>query len=700
MDKNKNLTVKEAFALAVKNHQLKNLDVAKNLYNQVLEINPNHLQALNNLGAVFQELGEYHKAKSYFEKVIKINPAYANAHNNLGVVFQELGENQRAKSYFEKVIEIDPNYLEAHYNLGVSFKTLREYQKAIDCYEKVIEIDPNHLRTLNNLGVIFQELGEYHKAKSCFEKGIEISPSNINLIYSLSFLLKAIIFDHKVEADKDNLKKLFLFLFRKNNINHQNIASNAKLLLFSDNEQNQLLGAINSDSLLTNKILQSLIKEELFHLMLQKSLITDKFLEKLLTKLRYEMLFILDNSNKDNLKEHFNFIISLAEQSWFNEYVYIQSEKEINKINKLKYKIENNDKINESEIAILGTYIPLNSSEIIINKLLDYKSSNILFDDLINIQIKEPLKELELVKSITSLDVIDDAVSKKVREQYEENPYPRWRFTYKYLSKNFFVVLNEDIKPNQIDHNNKFNNSNVLIAGCGTGSHSINAIKYKNTNILAVDLSLTSLAYAKRKTEKLGYKNIKYLHADILQLNKLNRKFDIIECAGTLHHMKDPIKGLKVLLDILEPHGFLRIGLYSETGRQHVVKARELIKKRNFRNTNENIKNFRQEIINDIEDQSFKLFTQSQDFYSTSSVRDFLFHVQEHRFTIPQISKILKDLDLEFLGFFFDDEHIKRKFSKFFPNDKENISLDNWHQFEINNPNIFSSMYQFWVKKK
>ena len=33
--------------------------------------------------------------------------------------------------------------------------------------------------------------------------------------------------------------------------------------------------------------------------------------------------------------------------------------------------------------------------------------------------------------------------------------------------KIFFEVLNEDIKPNQIDHNNKFNNPNVLIAGCG-----------------------------------------------------------------------------------------------------------------------------------------------------------------------------------------------------------------------------------------
>ena len=87
------------------------------------------------------------------------------------------------------------------------------------------------------------------------------------------------------------------------------------------------------------------------------------------------------------------------------------------------------------------------------------------------------------------------------------------------------------------------------------------------------------------------------------------------------------------------------------------------------------------------------------DFYSTSSVRDLLFHVQEHRFTIPQISKILKDLNLEFLGFFFLNPPIKKKFSKLFPKDKNNISLDNWHQFEIDNPDTFINMYQFWVRK-
>ena len=58
---------------------------------------------------------------------------------------------------------------------------------------------------------------------------------------------------------------------------------------------------------------------------------------------------------------------------------------------------------------------------------------------------------------------------------------------------------------------------------------------------------------------------------------------------------------------------------------------------------------------------------------------------------------MLKNLNLEFLGFL--NPFIKTEFSKFFPNDKKNISLDNWNQFEINNPDAFSNMYQFWVRK-
>jgi len=740
MNDEKNLTAKEAFNLAVQNHQNNNLQDAQNYYQQVLKIDPNHIAALNNLGAIFQRLEENQKAKNCYEKAIEINPNYADVHYNLGNIFKELGKNQKAKDCYEKTIEINPNYLDVHYNLGVIFKDLGENQKAKDCYEKAIEINPNHVGANNNLGVIFQDLGEnqkainfyekvieinpkyldahnnlgiiFHnlgeneKAKDCYEKAIEINPNNINSINALSTLLGSYRFDYKSKDEKTSFKKLIILLFNKPN-KTSFLFKSAKSILLTDEEQNQLEEAINSDSLLSNKILQTLLKEELFHLLLQKSILTDIFLEKLLTQLRYEILFNLENFNKNNLQEYFIFIISLAEQCWLNEYLYIQSEKEIDLVNKLKQKIENDivaqllnaEEIDELQISILSCYIPLNSSKNIVDKLLNYKSSNLLFNDLISMHIKEPLKENELAKSIQSLEEIIDPISKKVQEQYVENPYPRWRFTNKILPKNFFYWFNAEIPTNKIEYNNKFDSPNVLIAGCGTGSHPISSARYKNSNILAVDLSLTSLAYAKRKTEELNINNIEYMQADILQLKKLNKKFDIIESSGTLHHMKDPVKGLKVLLDILVPHGFLKLGLYSETARKEIVEAREFIKKKNYKNTTKDIKICRQDIINKKVNPIISKISISTDFYSISSVRDLLFHVQEHRFTIPQISKILKDLNLEFLGFYFSDLIVKKKFSESFPDDKKNTSLENWHQFEINNPDTFTRMYQFWVRK-
>ena len=104
---------------------------------------------------------------------------------------------------------------------------------------------------------------------------------------------------------------------------------------------------------------------------------------------------------------------------------------------------------------------------------------------------------------------------------------------------------------------------NVLIAGCGTGQHSIEtAARFKGSKVLAIDLSMSSLSYAKRKTEEFGIQNIDYMQADILGLGKLDRQFDIVESAGVLHHMDDPVAGWRVLTDCLKPGGLIKIGLY------------------------------------------------------------------------------------------------------------------------------------------
>ena len=84
MNKSNNLTIEETFKLAVKNHQEGKTDIAQELYNKVLKINPNHQGTLNNLGFIFQDLGEPQKARDCYKKAIEINPNHVNAHNNLG----------------------------------------------------------------------------------------------------------------------------------------------------------------------------------------------------------------------------------------------------------------------------------------------------------------------------------------------------------------------------------------------------------------------------------------------------------------------------------------------------------------------------------------------------------------------------------------------------------------------------------------
>ena len=192
------INIKHAFNLAIQYHQKNNLNEAKKIYLQILKINPNHVNAHNNLGAAYKQLGEIEKAKSCFEKVIQLNPNDIDGHNNLGLLLFELKEIQKAKSFFEKTIQLNPNYVEAHNNLGTIFKELKEFQKAKDCYERAIQLNPNYAMALYNLGIIFKQFGLSQKAVGYFEKAIEINPN-----YAAAYNGLGIIF----EGLGNNVKK-------------------------------------------------------------------------------------------------------------------------------------------------------------------------------------------------------------------------------------------------------------------------------------------------------------------------------------------------------------------------------------------------------------------------------------------------------------------------------------------------------------
>ena len=82
-----------------------------------------------------------------------------------------------------------------------------------------------------------------------------------------------------------------------------------------------------------------------------------------------------------------------------------------------------------------------------------------------------------------------------------------------------------------------------------------------------------------RMTNELKINDIEYFQGDLLDMNKLNKKFDFIDCSGVLHHLEDPILGWKSLLKHLHPGGVMRVSLYSKIARKDVLSFRELIKK-------------------------------------------------------------------------------------------------------------------------
>jgi len=136
--------------------------------------------------------------------------------------------------------------------------------------------------------------------------------------------------------------------------------------------------------------------------------------------------------------------------------------------------------------------------------------------------------------------------------------------------------------------------------------------------------------------------------------------------------------------------------LYSELARRHIVKTREDIALRGIGTSEAEIRQFRQFLV-ESHDEQHRLLAVSSDFYSLSTLRDLIFHVQEHRFTLPQIQHCLDELGLQFCG--FEDKDIVGRFKHSFGKDSDVCDLSLWHQFEEENPSTFAGMYQFWCQK-
>ena len=656
---------------------------------------PNHPFAWKALSAILYANKRYEDALIPLKKNIELSPNDPESHNNLGVILQKLKKFYTSQASYRRAIELKPDYVEAFINLANCLQELNNLKEAEIFYRKAIELKPDSAEAFNNLGQIYYNNNILKEAIHCYIQAIKILPSLTTALVNLGILLKEGI---NFNSYNNDLNFSISKLLDNNSLYRPTEISRSIINLIKCEPQIKLiLKEFLSNSSLVNieDNIKILSKNELLLKLMSICPLIDLELEGLLKEIRSN---IIQNISKINIKfESNNFLIALALQCHMNEYIYEETSKEKKALIKLEKKIEDN-LLNDfqpsiTELAILASYKPLN--ECLWANILSVNSENEL---LLNQQIQEYKREKKYKAQIDSLQNITNEISVKVKEQYEENPYPRWKNTGLYI---YPISISEFVKTSKLKVKNilfeKNKDPRILIAGCGTGQHSVmTASKFKNCSILAIDLSKKSLAYAKMKTEEFQIKNIEYKNADILDLENYKEKFDIIESSGVLHHMENPLLGWKVLTECLNHGGLMKIGLYSELARKHIAKIRKEIKSLKIIPNNLGIKTFREIIINSDKDHHKKIIEMS-DFYSLSELRDLIFHVQEHHFTIPKLSNILDKLNLNFCG--FDNQRIIKLYKKDNPKQEDLYNLKKWTTYEEKYPNTFLGMYQFWCQK-
>ncbi|MDF1762380.1 MAG: methyltransferase domain-containing protein [Oleibacter sp.] len=440
----------------------------------------------------------------------------------------------------------------------------------------------------------------------------------------------------------------------------------------------------------------------------------DPVIERLLLTMRQSIL--MSSSRNMSISNHYlPLVIALAHQCELNEAVWFINPHEKNLIDQLENlasKILKLDHLKYTDVQpillLVMMYRPLRTSPLFEElHIHQNKADNSETHDtivwpqdmatLMDIAFTTPYKLKELAQHIPQLGVSSNDVSEKVRAQYESHPYPRWSSLGYNQPADYYGSL-QALYPGKLnDLKRPKKEIKVLVAGCGTGRHALRLARYfYHLNVTALDLSLSSLSYAQWQSQRYQLANVEFMQGDLLLVNRLGEQYDVIECSGVLHHMKDPAEGLYALLQQLKPGGLMKIALYSRQARTVVTELRQELGN-NLPHTDDDIRCVRETLFQQKSD-DWQAILSSSDFYSLSACRDLLFHEQEHVFDLQQIRSLIDHEGLKWIGM-VPPNGAKKLAQECLQLSPDSLTLNDWHTLEQIQPSLFAGMYQFYVRK-
>ncbi|MBN2801300.1 MAG: tetratricopeptide repeat protein [Deltaproteobacteria bacterium] len=645
------------------------------------------------LGEVSLQAGKLEAAERAFQKLLALDPRDATAHLYAGMIALELGRPRAAEPHLQAAVGGMPEVLPAWLALSRVQRDQGRLDEAADTLELAAEHHPESAILEDELGHLWLRAGDLERAEDSLREAVDLDPTLSHAAHALGTLLRGKgQLDEALELHRlavrgedvegwawigladaiafaptlpDDLEPEVLGCLAAEGVDHQALDRAVRSLL----ARAEGVAEVLAGAPLHGGVARNLADHPLFSPWLERVLCTDPSWERLLVALRDQLLAELPVAT-----ELPKALIALATQSWHNEYAW-----------PLPTLPEGLTGARRALAQALAGPLPAPGDGALAA--------------LSRLTRDEPAEELRLAAAVPTLAMTDDPVSAAVQAQYEEHPYPRLvSFHHKppeplhQLVRGLFPHLDHVPAPAGA--------LEILVAGCGTGQQALSAAtRYAGARVLAVDLSRRSLGATARRAAAWGLDNLEVMQADILALGALERRFHLVESGGVLHHMADPLAGWRVLTDLTVPGGLMKIGLYSESGREGVMAARALAAAADLSADADGLRAARALFHGLPADHPAREVLRSPDFYSLTGLRDLVMHVHEHRFTIPLLIESLEALELRFVGFQHARPEPDAWYDALWPDDPRRDDLRRWQAVEEAHPRVFAGMYQFWCAK-
>jgi SAM-dependent methyltransferase/tetratricopeptide (TPR) repeat protein len=663
--------------------------------------------ALIDEGDALREQGRIAEAVARYQQAIALDPQCADAFVGMANAFVSLERPHEAATSLRWAIGLRPDYALAHRLLGTALSSLGDLDAAEASLRRAQVLEPESAEIPNDLAMILQQRGKYAEAAQLLARALERAT---NWTAKAAFANCAA--HAQFTADDSPVRAALTAAITEAWGNPHELCWSAFSLIRLDERIASCVRLANDSwparpprvTLFGAGGLAALAADRLLHALLDAAPVRSIHFERFLTCARHALLEIGSSEQPPAPADvmALSFYAALTRQCFINEFVFDCPDEEQLAMascrSRLLALLDAKAAVPPFLVLAVAAYYPLHLLREADRLLATSQPGPV--DEVLSQQIREPLQEQALRAGVKRLSPITDSVSQGVRDQYEQSPYPRWvKMPISEPPLHFNAELRRVLPFARFAPMSDDSAPEVLVAGCGTGGDAILvAGRFRGARVLAIDLSLGSLSYAKRKTLERDLPNIEYVQADILELGDIARTFDIIGAVGVLHHLADPFKGWRILLSRLRPGGFMCLGLYSQIARRPVVKAREFIAARGYACTPDGIRKFRQDAVAENTSAEVRSLSRSRAFYSMSDCRDLAFHVQEQHLTLPQIESFVSESGLRFIGFELD-RRVLDQYRARFGNDPSCSDLRNWARFEADNPDTFTAMYQFWIRK-